>query len=302
MFSSPLPDKSDASLQLMQWMIAAIVYAASILVALVLVVSHVVEHWRGQLGGHITIQVIPKENAHDRESIERLQTVIRQFEGVDNVSLVPQEELDAMLAPWLNARDTTEDKHTLPWHTTSVITIPLVIHVQKEKDMLVDLARLQETIETFATHVSVDDHNTWFAENFAFITQLQLVAFGIIGLLICVAMVVVTFMARIGVSLHYGTIEILCLIGARDHFISRIIARRFGIVSLQGGAFGSVFAVITLVLLGTAHAQGAFWFQDMSLWEKQLLWGGLSILPFLFASVVVMVTWMTTWRALIRML
>ena len=291
-----LPDSSDAPLLFIQWAVGGIVYAASVIFVGVFIASHIVSHWQNQLEGHVTVQLISKEGekkkSFSQQDKKRILDLLQATEAISQAVWLEEDDVIRLLQPWIG-------NHI---NIVQGISIPAVIDVTLKPEQRLAPQPLRQTLSEWGYDMLIEDHNRWFSDNFAFLGRLKLFVAAMMVLLTGVAALVVFFMVRIGVALHRETIDILCLVGARDSFIRKTLTRRFSFAAFRGGAFASILAALTLIGLGFLHEHGIFWFQYAQTAEKQLLWSMMLVIPFIFVSVVALVTTMTTKRVLIRML
>ena len=291
-----LPDSSDAPLLFIQWAVGGIVYAASVIFVGVFIASHIVSHWQNQLEGHVTVQLISKEGEKKKvfseQDKKRILGLLQATPAISQAVWLDEDEIIRLLQPWIG-------NHI---NIVQGISIPAVIDVTLKPERTLAPKPLRQTLSEWGYDMLIEDHNRWFSDNFAFLGRLKLFVAAMMALLTGVAALVVFFMVRIGVALHRETIDILCLVGARDSFIRKTLTRRFSFAAFRGGAFASILAALTLIGLGFLHEHGIFWFQYAPTAEKQLLWSMMLVIPFIFVSVVALVTTMTTKRVLIRML
>ncbi|MBC6444241.1 MAG: hypothetical protein GDA50_02250 [Alphaproteobacteria bacterium GM202ARS2] len=295
-----LPHSSDAPLLFIQWAVGGIVYAASVMFVGVFIASHIVSHWQNQLEGHVTMQLITKQGAKQEQQKkdateqdkQRILQLVRGTPAIAQAVWLEEEEVIRLLQPWLGSNiDIVQG-----------ISLPAVIDVTLKAQHALDPQPLRQTLSDWGYTLLIEEHNRWFSDNFAFLGRLKLFVATMMLLLTAVAALVVFFMVRVGVALHRETIDILCLVGARDAYIRKTLTRRFSFAAFRGGAFASILAALTLVGLGALHEHGLFWFQHAPTTEKQLLWGMMLIIPFIFVGVVALVTTLTTQRVLTRML
>ena len=111
--SREVPLDRDASGPFLPWIVAVMVYLASLAVAAALLVNQVTDRWQKDLAGGLTVQVPPTSTADGvtvpEEQIDRLVERLREWPGVERAQRLEAMEIAALLEPWLGEAGVHED-------------------------------------------------------------------------------------------------------------------------------------------------------------------------------------------------
>ncbi len=241
-----LPLAGDDAGRFLPWVVAVMVFLATLAVAAALAVGAAAERWQSDLAGSATVQVASggANTAIAPTSLDaRVDAALRLLRGTPGIRRadpVTPEAAAALIAPWLGGAATLSD-----------LPMPRLIDVSFDASQ-VDVAALGRTLAAAAPGASFDDHRRWVDGLAAIARWVILVASGIVLLVGAVATLSVIFAVRSGLAVHREVIEILHLIGAHDHYIANNFARHTLWTGLKGGAIGSAVALATLAGLAWA--------------------------------------------------
>lgn len=285
---SDLPLERDASARVLPWVIAVMVYLATLALAGSVSIHGALSRWNAGLAGKATVQIDP---APDLEMSRRLRLaleVLKTTPGVIEAELMPREKLAELLEPWLGKGNVAPD-----------LPVPELIDVTVDPAEI-DLVELGRRIEGIGPGARLDDHTLWtrgLIIGGRAIQALALIAVVLIGF---AAVAIVVFATRAGFATHFDIIELLHLMGAQDRYIAKQFQRHFRWLSFKGGVVGLALAAATLVLLGqfAGDLEGPL-LPNLALgaWG----WGALATLPLGATWVATMTARFTVLRALKRL-
>jgi cell division transport system permease protein len=218
----------------------------------------------------------------------RLQTI----PGVSGVRIVPPEELDQLVSPWLGPEAADAD----------AVPVPALIDARIEGSVTPDrLAGLRRDLRSVAPSARVDAQSSWLAPVFGAIESLQWLAVALIALLGVATAAAVLLAARTALGSNRDTIEIVHLLGGTDGQIARIFQRSIGLDAAVGGATGLALGTGAILLLSRQLAGlGAGLATGGSLgW---LDWLVLALVPVAGIGVAMITARLTVIRALRKML
>jgi cell division transport system permease protein len=280
-----VPLDRDASARFLPWLIAFMVYLATLALAAAIAVANVTERWDSGLAGRLTVQVPPPaadaSTADQAARIDAVLAELRQFAGVISAAQLSDQEMAALLEPWLGD---AADSADLP--------LPAMIAVTVDPQDPPRLSAMQTALDAVAPGATVDDHQRTLGRLLEVARTLQLLAVLVVALVGAAAIVTVVFVTRTGLSIHRNVIELLHLIGAHDAYVARQFQRHALRLGLGGGALGVALALATVWALGRwiGRDAGAL-VPDLAFQPWQ--WGVLAAVP-LAAALVAMVTARTT--------
>jgi cell division transport system permease protein len=222
---------------LMPWVIAILIALVVIAAAGGLALRNLADNARADLASAVTVQVI--EPNPDLRAARGAETVklLQGMALVQSVRLVPQDELAALLEPWLGAAATSGD-----------VPIPVLVDVELvRRASPAEIAKLSAALEGKVPGARVDAQGDWLRPVYRALAALQWLALGLIGLVALATAAAVWLASRNALAQARETVEILHLLGGTDGQITRIF---LGTV-LREAAFGA--------LVGTLLGLGAIW-------------------------------------------
>ncbi|MFY7745551.1 MAG: cell division protein FtsX [Erythrobacter sp.] len=225
---------------LMPWVIAILIALVVIAAAGGLALRNLAESARADLASAVTVQVI--EPNPDLRAARGAETVklLQDMTLVRSVRLVPQEELAALLEPWLGPAATSGD-----------VPIPVLVDVELVRRATpADISSMTAALERKVPGARVDAQSDWLRPVYSALAALQWLALGLIGLVALATAAAVWLASRNALANHRETVEIIHLLGGTDRQITRIF---LGTV-LREASFGAV--VGTLIGLGAVALLG----------------------------------------------
>jgi len=176
---------------------------------------------------------------------KRAVSFLTAREDVASVRRVPDEELAALLEPWLG--QSVNDEAAIP--TPALIDVRLSGPVTARR--LQDLrAELIEEVPA----ARLDAQAGWLAPVFDAIRSMQYLAIGLVVLLALTSVAAVWLAARSALGSNRDTIDVIHHLGGTDGQIARIFQRSIGIDALLGGVAGLALGVGAIFVLGQQFA------------------------------------------------
>ncbi len=291
-----LPLERDALSRFLPWLIAFMVYLASLALAGVLVLNDMAERWDRGLSGMLTVQIAPdpKTDAgaaeRDARRTQAVLGILLSTPGVVRAEAIDNSQIMALLEPWLGAVGSGQD-----------LPLPRLIDVETASGVRIDVEALSKRLAAVTPGVGIDDHRVWLDRLIRLVRTVETLAFAVLAL-ICLATVgTVVFTTRTGLAIHQEAIEVLHLIGAQDSYVAKQFASRALALGLRGGLIGLLLAVPTLLGIGAlARQMEAGLLPDFSL--SPVHWAALAGLPLAAAAIAMLTARLTVMRNLSRML
>ncbi len=217
-------------------MIALVVIAASGGLAL----SNLASNARADLSGAVTVQIVEADSETRAKKAAAAAEILANHSIVSALRVVPEDELGAMLEPWLGDGAGSQD-----------LPIPALIDVQLTGASSEDqVARLQAALNEAVPGSRVDAQSDWLQPVYSALSALQYLALALIVLLGFACAAAVWLAARSSLANHRDTVEIIHLLGGSDAQVTRIFQRSV----VRDAAFGSVvglgLGVLAVWLLG----------------------------------------------------
>ena len=227
----------------MPWVIAIMVALTVIAGAGGLALSNLADSARGELSGAATVQIVePLATERDRQT-RAAERMLASLPEVAGLRVVPDDELDALLDPWLGGAG--DEAVPVP----SLIDVTLRGPANGER-----LAKLRRLLAPVAPAARVDAQSTWLGPVFAAIASLQWLAIALVSLLAITSSAAVWLAARSALGSNRGTIEIVHLLGGSDAQIARIFQRSVGFDAAAGGVVGLALGSAAVIVLGRQFA------------------------------------------------
>lgn len=221
----------------MPWVLAIMIFLTVLAAAAGLGLGRAAETLAGQIGNRITVQIV-EANAELRENQARLAlSELQRHPEVRTVRRVGDEEMKALLEPWLGEAGLEGD-----------LPVPVMIDADLVRPDAA--ARVRAAVTRVAPAARVDENAQWLAPLAKLIDALELLALLLVLLMIGATGATVVLAARASLDTHRSTIEVLHLMGATDVQVARLFQRRIALDALFGGAVGLISAAIVLLLIG----------------------------------------------------
>ncbi len=287
---SDLPLDRDALSRFLPWIIAFMVYLASLALAGVLILDDLTRRWDKGISATLTVQIPATDDARkDARQTAAVVAALRAIPDVVFAEAIGREQIMALLEPWLGTAAASED-----------LPLPYLIDVKLDPGGRIDVKELSSRLEGIAPGTLVDDHGVWLDRLLRLLRAVEALATGILVLMGLATAGTVVFTTRTGLAIHQDVIEVLHLIGARDTYVARQFGQRALALGLRGGLFGLALAVPTLLGVGSLASRiEAGLLPALSL--TPLHWGALAVLPPAAAVIAMLTARLTVIRTLSRM-
>jgi cell division transport system permease protein len=230
--------KSREATKLLPWAMAIMVYLSALAASGSLLLHTGFDDWASSLQGRITVQITGEDRTDIvAESLE-IQETLRRTPGIRKVRILSDDEIDALLEPWLGAGNITDD-----------LPVPVMIDIETDENTYVNIEALEGKIKEFSDHVYLDDHAKWLSHFYKLAYTIEYTALGILIMILIATTCIVIFGTKSSMAEHKTTIEIMHLMGAQDQMIAGAYQTRFMQYGLRGGIGGLVMALITVYVI-----------------------------------------------------
>lgn len=283
-------DRDDHA-QFLPLLVAFMVFLAVIAMAGVGLVNRTVDRWDTGVSDTLTVQIAPAPSAEAaNRAIENALEIVRETPGVISARLVTEEQILALLRPWLGALANQSD-----------LPLPRLIDVTIDEDEGIDVTTLGRRLALAVPGATVDDHRVWLDRLITLLSTVELIGIAVMLLIALITVGTVIFTTRTGLAVHRDAIEVLHLIGAQDAYVARQFAVRALWLGLKGGLIGLALAIPTLLGLGyLAQSMQSATIPDVSLSVMQ--WIAMAAMPVLAAMIAMLTARVTVLRTLSKML
>lgn len=273
------------------WVIAIMIALMVLAAAGGVSVSRLTHRASSELSGAVTVQLVEANAALRQQEAKRAAAILVSDPAVASVRIVPREELEDLLEPWLGSVEGAE-----------AVPIPALIDVQLRREAdPAEVARLQALVEGPVPSARIDAQSSWLKPVYSALSALRYLALGLLAMLSLTSIAAVWFAARNAFTSHRETVEIMHLLGSTDEQIAGLFQRTVGIDAALGGAVGFVLGSGVVWLIGTQFAAldsglvagGGFGTSE---------WTVLALIPVCGVLLAILTARVTVLRALRRML
>ncbi len=277
----------------MPWVIAVMMFLTVLATAGGLALHTSAAAIRADVSDRVTVQVAEPDPAIRAQAVRRIVAALEQAGDVGAISVVPEAELEAQLAPWLG-RDLKLGDIPLPALIDADIAVPAVRRAAR-------LAALDREVAAINPNARVEPHANYLSPLARLVSGIGWLAFGLVALVATATGAVVVLAARGAHATHRGTIDIMHMLGATDVQVVRLFQQRMTLDAAFGAVLGFVCAVIVILLVG--QSVGAV-LSDLVQSVRLPLWSWivLPLLPVAGVAVAWLSARVTLQRALSRSL
>lgn len=203
----------DGSNRFIIWIIACLVFVATLSMFSALASRQMINDWQTYAGNHATVEIPFSESAEEKAL--QAAEALTPLRAVEKVEIIPVEETSALVL------DTLGD-NAAEQMNTATLPLPVLIDITFTDDTdQSDFALIREKLKTVDEKAGLHLHEDWAGDVLSYGEMLYFGA--IILLLLMTAMTVLTLiwvlMSR--VNIHHDEIEILNIVGADDGYIAR---------------------------------------------------------------------------------
>ena len=224
-----VPLDRDASSRFLPWLIAVMVYLATMSLVVAITMNKLADRWNQGLSNSLTIQVPTGQTLADRQAIEKklqnLQSELIQLDNVETVEILNDSELNRLLEPWLGKDVLLQD-----------LPIPFLVSIELEQPRVKTIDAINTIIAQNFPEASVDDHQRWLGNLLGLAKVIQMVSLLVVLLVGSAAGLMVILVTRMGLAIHKQVVELFHHMGAHDSYI----ATRFQIHALKLSTAGEI--------------------------------------------------------------
>lgn len=291
-----IPFSSDSSKFFIPWLSMFMVFIATLILSVAIVVYSSVQSWTDNISGSLTVQIPTyTEKGESREEkiatdIEMALTLLRSSDGITGASLLTDEQVSALMEPWIGQSDSMME-----------LPLPKIIDVNVDSKNFPNITQLKADLYEQVPEAILDSHRAALDELVLFFENMvNLIAFILILILITTAISVI-YVTKSSLSVHEKVIELIHMMGASDFYITIQFAMRSFKLTLVGSLVGFILALPIMALFNYFLSQmnGSFVLESqLSILQWILLASG----PFLTAILSFLTAYRTVSKALKQIL
>lgn len=275
----------------MPWVIAIMIFLTVLAAAAGLALAQAGSDVSDELASRATVQMVEADPDLKKQQTEDVAARLRGLDLVQEVRVVPQQEVNELIEPWIGAQELSKD---IP--IPALIDLKLVNPANER-----ELESLRKAIRPLSQTARVEPSSNFIAPVITLIRSLQWTAFGLVGLLAIATAAAVIISARSALNTHRETIDVIHLLGGTDRQISRLFQRRIALDALLGGILGLIAgsgiiwlisSQLTAIESGLVQSLGLAWYS----------WLIIAVIPILGMLIAMMTARSTVMRALKKIL
>jgi cell division transport system permease protein len=282
--ASIVPSSSIAGRSLTA-VVAIMTFLAALTTGAAMLVVSTANDWQADVGREVTVQVRPAAGRDIEADVGKAVAAARAAPGIAEVRAYSKEESEKLVEPWLGAGLHLDD-----------LPIPRMIVIKLAPGVTPNFAALRQALANQVPTASLDDHRGWMERMRTMAGTAVVCGLAVLGLVIVVTMLSVTFATRGAMATNRPIVEVLHYIGATDSFVASQFQHHFLLLGLKGGAIGGGAAII---LFGCAEAARAWLAGTPSGDEAAALFGSLSIGVKGYVAIVIQIVVMAVVTALV---
>ncbi len=223
--------------------VAIMTFLAALTTGAVMMVVSAANDWQSEVGREVTIQVRPVPGRNFEADVSAAAALAQASPGIADVRAYTKEESAALIEPWLGSGLALND-----------LPIPRMIIVKLLPGGKPDFPGLRKALAAQLPNASLDDHRGWIDRMRAMADTAVIVGVAILGLVLVVTVLSVTFATRGAMATNRPIVEVLHYVGATDGFVAGQFQRHFLALGLRGGAIGGGAAIVLFGFLEAANA------------------------------------------------
>ncbi len=261
----------------MPWVIAIMIFLTVLAAAAGLAMTRAMGDVSDELSSRATVQIIEANPETRRGQAGAVADRLRALPLIEEVRVLPPEEIEALIEPWLGTQDLADE-----------IPLPALIDVKLARVATdAEYQSLRSDLQSIAPGARVEPSSGYIAPVIALVRSFQWIAFGLVALLALATGSAVIISARSALNTHTETIAVVHLLGGTDEQISRLFQRRIALDALLGGLIGLVGgSAIIWLISGQLSALGSGLVQSVGLdWWSWLIIAVIPILGMFLAMI-----------------
>jgi cell division transport system permease protein len=223
----------------MPWVIAIMMFLTVLAAAAGLALGSAAAALGADLEGRLTIQ-LPEANPVFREAGKQaILSELGRLGVIEKVDPVSEEEIAALLDPWLGAEGRDAD-----------LPIPALIDVELRRATPSNVEEVRKAVQSVAPAARVETHAHWLAPLAGLLETLKWLSAMLVMLMTAATGTTVVLAARGALNTHRSVIEVMHLLGSTDGQVAGLFQRRIALDALFGGLAGLGGALAVMAVIG----------------------------------------------------
>ena len=238
MRSLDLPLNQTAVSRFLPWIMAGLLYLSVIALATAAIADGALSLFsqRDQMVT-VSLPTAGVSETGDRD-VQRVLTVLSETREVVSATVVPDDELQDLIEPWLGERGNNED-----------LPLPRLIDVTLDPLAQIDLEKLENQLRTMVADATIGVQIVGRDQAERQATFFRIVGITLGTVLLIGALAIVAIITSLSLAMHNDTVALLRYMGAQDGYLARQFERYALQSGLRGGLVGFFAAMLTVLAL-----------------------------------------------------
>lgn len=233
-----LPLNQTAVSRFLPWIIAGLLYLSIIALATAAIADGALALF-DQREQMVTVSLPSAGLSEDGDrSVQQVLGVLNQAKEVTSASVVPDDELQDLIEPWLGDRSNNDD-----------LPLPRLIDVKLDPIVPADLDELESQLRAFVPDATIGIQIVGRDQAERQATFFRIVGVTIGAILLIGALAIVAIITSLSLAMHNDTVALLRYMGAQDGYLARQFERYALQSGLKGGLVGFFPAMLTILAL-----------------------------------------------------
>lgn len=287
--NTDFPLWNDPSARFTPWIVALMVYLATISLLISLTINSTLNHWDQGFSNKLTIEIAPAVMSfsegnlqiNEQEAEEAIR-ILRHYPGIKTFRLLNRAEMLKMVQPWFGQNDPLQE---LPLST--LIDVEVNDHDQFNVDFL------KKKIQEKLPNATVEDHQIWKKGLFNMAYTIKTISILVVLFIFIAAIFTITFTTQTSLIIHKHIIHILHLMGAKNQYIAKQFQIHTLYLGLKGSFVGVIFTALTVLIFENflSKVDTTFLTRVISSWD---IWAITILVPLLIIFFMVISARFTT--------
>ena len=223
------PLQQEGNQRYLPWVMGSLTVLVILITACFLSFDHPLKGGIGPQSPTLTVEIPFTDSSHSsfQETTQKVLTVLQELPHLENVRVIPKQELLALLDPWLGDTEDIKD-----------LDLPILIDVTFTNPEALDVADLTQRLRQITAGIRVETHSHWQGLITNTYQAIEMVSMGLILFVFIVLAVVMSLVTRASVVAYRSIIDTLRLMGAKNSFIAKQFQSHMYKSCLQGGFVG----------------------------------------------------------------
>lgn len=223
----------------------AMAFLAVFALALSFATGRLADRWSQSLAQTVTVRISAPADEIEAQT-GTVMAILKQTPGIAEARMVPQEEVEQLLAPWFG-----------PDVPVEALPVPRLIEVTESGDGF-DAEGLSLRLAAEAPGAILDDHTRWRQPLISAAKRLRFLGLVSLALIAAAGGAMMALAAQSSLAANGQVIRVLRLIGARDVTIAQAFVQRFTRRAGAGALGGTLLGMLAIALLPNMEQAGGF--------------------------------------------